>query len=123
MKGGKQPIDTQANLAAKLGQGSDFVSRVLAAERWPDLNSVPDWATALSASTPAMLLAWLRDRAPRAHDALVAELFDRSLAATAPPNPAALDLVNQLAGIPGEPRRALETLIRYLSATDEEDRR
>jgi len=107
--------ENQTAFAAKLHIGTDFLSRVLAGQRWPELDAVPDWASALHVSARQLLMAWLHDKAPAAFDALTntsgKEAVDQIAAELAP---SFVETARKLARLPSEVRRHLEALISHL---------
>jgi hypothetical protein len=107
-------VNSQTLLASQIGLGADFVSRVVGGERWPNLNTVPDWAAALGLNPAKLVLAWLRDRAPRVHDSLTEQALSRWFNANPVPLPATAELAHDLSVLPADPRDAIETLIRYI---------
>lgn len=108
-------ITNQTALAAKLGLGTDLVSRVLGGQRWPELDSVVDWADVLGVPARALLIAWLSDKAPTAADALADLSQGESIEKSALQiGPTVLRTARKLARLPVEVRRHLEWLIDYL---------
>lgn len=116
-------LETGAELARRLGVGSDFVSRVLAGERWPELAAVPEWARVLEYNPVTLILIWLRDRAPSVYEVLYEELNNWRGDHRVLPNmnPESADLILGLKQIPAKPRKAIETLIQYVSGVKHED--
>ena len=112
---------TQTMLASRLDLGTGFISRVLAGQRWPDLDAVTHWADVLRADSVELVHAWLYDRAPTAYDVLVHPADELWAKLDAEFGPTLFDLARRIRALNLPSYRMIEALVDYIMALERKE--